>query len=844
MDFKRLLPHAIAVGILLAVAALFYAPNAFSGKVLPQGDNDKARGMQTEVMQYLKKGEASPLWTNSAFGGMPAFQIYVRGKEAVLRAVTRTAFLGQDISAMWAQTFTAMFMVYLLLTVMRVDWRVSIFGALSYGITTYNVDILEAGHSTKMMALALAPGMLAGALLISWQRYLLGGGLLALITASQLYVNHVQITFYTLLLIGIYFLVDLVAAIRHRTYISWLKSAAVVGVALLIGLSANLAKLWPTYEYSKETIRGKSELAAKAEKGDGLDKSYLFGWSYGVGESLTLLVPHYAGGGAGETVANTKLFKAVTRQMPPDMTRRDMERQIAPLFYNGKQPFVGTAIYFGAIVCFLALLGAFLVRGNEKWWLLISGLFMVSLAWGSNFFLNDIWYNVLPLFNKFRAVSMALGAGQLCFALLAALGLQKLMDGDVAVAAKKQALWIAAGGTALLCLIAIATAGGSGPNDQMLAQNPELMRLLAQDRVSLARNDAFRSLGFIALAIVLLLVYLQGRLKAAYTVAAIAALALLDHWMVCTRTLNPDKYEDRKTSTAAPQPEDYDKEILKDTDLHYRVLDLARGGITGNATTSYFHKSISGYHAAKLQRFQEVTERYLEGNQEPSFMRVLGMMNTKYIVTPQKQVVPNPAACGHAWLVKHYTIVPNGDAELDALATLNPLDSAVVQQSFAAALQGLDLSGADTAAQIKMTEYHPDKMTYKYTSATEQLAIFPEQYYPADKGWNCYINGQPVKGYVKANYMLRGLRLPAGQDLTVEMRFEPRSFYTGSTVAQAATIVALLAFLGGLFWLFRYFQPTDPNQLSEIVRAAAAVPERKPAATPGTKAPVKPKKKG
>jgi len=837
MDFKRLLPHLIAVAALMLVAAVYFAPNAFNGKVLSQPDNDRARAMQTETRQFLEKEGKAPLWTNSPFGGMPAYQIYSSVQGNLTKPVYKSLFLWTDYTAAWAQVFVAMFCMYLLLSVFKADWRVAIFGALAFGITSYNVDIIEAGHSTKMAALALAPGVLAGAALIFNGRLLLGGGLLALFTAMQLYANHVQITYYSLLLIGIYSLAQLVDAIRHKTLVNWVKQNVVVGLVLLIGFACNLSRLWPTYEYSQETIRGKSELKKDEARGDGLNKDYLFGWSYGVGESFTLLIPHHAGGGANESYKNTELYKTFVRKYSQQLPPQQADQQTAALMYTGDQPFVGTAIYFGAIVCFLFLLGAFLVQGNTKWWLLAGGAFMVSLAWGKNFFLNHLLYDYLPMFNKFRAVSMAMGMGQLCFAALAALGLQKICDPDISVERKKRALWMALGSIGILFVIAMMCTSDSGPRDEMLAQVPDLMSALQKDRSALWRGDALRSLGFILAAVGLIWFYLKGSLKANLTVVAIALLALTDHWFVCNRTLDSSKYVEKKEATALPKEEAFDLQIKQDKDLHYRVLDYARGKMTVNAAASYFHKSMSGYHAAKLQRYQDVVDKYFgdvfpqDERMLPGVLQLAGLFNVKYLVKPTGEVVPNTAALGNAWFVKGWKTAPNGDAELDALARLNFRDSAVVQQSFASTLEGLNIQ-PDSNATIRLTSYHPDKMAYEYSAATEQLALFSEMWYPPAKGWKCYLNGQPAPDFIKADYLIRAMRLPAGQNQKLEMRFEPRSFYLGETVSMAASVLALLLFFGGLFFWYRRHPLSDPNQLADLEPEKKEKPARAAPAAP------------
>lgn len=792
MDFKKIIPHAIAAVVLLLAAMIFFAPNAFDGKVLPQPDNDKARGMQREIQDYMKKGEPSPLWTNSAFGGMPSYQIYVRQEPDLIRPFAQAPFLWTGISSVWAQVFGAMMMMYLFLSVLRLDWRTALLGALGYGITSYNIDILEAGHTTKMLALAMTPGILAAGVLLLRGNWLLGGGMLALFTAMQITVNHVQITYYTFILLGLYFLFELAGALRSGAIMTWAKGAAIAAVVVGLGVATNAAKMMSTLEYSQETIRGKSELSEKASKGDGLDKDYLFGWSYGIKESFTLLTPHFAGGGANESFKDTRLYKAV-----PAESRRGL----SSIYYTGDQPFVGTAIYFGAVIIFLAFLGAFLAKGSKKWWLITGGLFMISLAWGKNFFLNDIFYDHLPMFNKFRAVSMALGLGQLCFAALAALGLQAFLSDQYAVKDKQRALYLSAGITVGLSLLALMLADNSGANDKVLSGNPQLLKLLMEDRGDLVSSDVMRSVGFIAVAALALFLYTKGTLKAGVAALALVFLSLVDNWTVCTRTISADKYTTAKSVTSAPAPEAFDKEIMADKDIHYRVLDLARGDIAGNAVNSYFHKSINGYHAAKLQRFQEVVEKYLGSNLNSS-LHILGMMNTKYIILPKGQVFRNPMAYGHAWFVKHYEVVPDADAELNALEKLNPRDTAVLQASFAGALQGLAIQ-PDSNATIDLTAYHPERMEYTYSATTEQLAVFPEQYYPASKGWKCYLNGQPYQDVIKVDYLLRGLRLPAGKDMKLEMRFEPTSWKTGTTIALVSSVLTILLFAAGIFMAYR-----------------------------------------
>jgi len=807
MDFRRFLPHLIAVGVLMLVSLMVFSPNAFQGKVLPQQDNDNARGMQTETRRYLDTEGKAPLWTNSAFGGMPGYQIYADAKGNLTIPVFRAVFLWSDVGTVWIQVFVAMVFMYLFLLVLGIDWRVGLIGALGYGITSYHVDILEAGHTTKMLALALAPAIFAGAVLLYRGNFLSGGSLMGLALALQIHSSHVQITYYSGLLLVFLAIFSLLDAVRSGALKQWAIASGIALAASGLAFAANLPRLWTTYEYTQETIRGRSELSSKSAKGDGLDKDYLFGWSYGIGESLTLLVPHYAGGGAGESPASTKLFKALSKQMPPGTTKRQMERQVSALLYSGEQPFVGTAIYFGAALIFLAILGVFLSENRARWWLLTGGVFTIILAWGKHFFLNDLFFDVLPLFNKFRAVSMALGMGQLCFAALAAIGVQAFMSMDSSAEEKKRALFWSAGIAASGCLLALLSASTTGPNDEALAQNPDLLRLLEEDRAAMVRSDVMRSLAMIGIAFTILSLYLTGRLRAALGVFALSALILADHWGVVSRTLTADKWVNKKTATAPPAPEAFDQQIQQDPDIHYRVLDLSRGGITGNATTSYFHKSLSGYHAAKLQRFQDVVDMYLNAKLGEN-LHIVGMMNGKYIVTQQKQVIPNTMALGHAWFVQHITAVATPDDELQALGSLNPKDTALIAEAYLGALRGFQPT-ADTNATIELISYHPDKMVYKYSAATDQFAVFPEMYYPPSKGWSCYVDGERSGDFTKVDYLLRGMRLPAGKERILEMRFEPRSFYVGEKVSLIGSILLLIAAVAALFFWYR--SPPAPS---------------------------------
>jgi hypothetical protein len=464
------------------------------------------------------------------------------------------------------------------------------------------------------------------------------------------------------------------------------------------------------------------------------------------------------------------------------------------------------------------------VRGVEKWWLIAGAFFAISLAWGDHFFLNTLFYDYLPMFKKFRAYTSAFGAGQLMVSCLAALGLQKIFDEDISKESKIKAVKIAFGITAGLCVLAIlGTFMGdfSGPNDDGFGkQNPDILKLLLEDRPAVARMDAFRSLLFIVLAAGLVWFYLKNSLKSAVAVGLIGLVTLADVWLVCTRTISGDKYESAKEAASDPVPNDIDRQIMADKDLSFRVLDLSRGGITGNATSSFFYKSLSGYSAAKMALYQDVVEKYLSSSMKFA-LPITGMLNGKYLITAPDEknpsrIVKNPNALGNAWFIKKIVAVADADAELNGLANFNPRDSMLVQTKNLGDLASWQYAG-DTTDYIKMTAYSPDKMVYEYSAKSPSVAAFSEIYYPHEKGWNTYLNGQMMPDQIfKADYLIRGLKLPAGQKQVLEMRFEPQSVKTGNTITLISSAIALLLFVAALFFHFKNHDAADPNQLSEM----------------------------
>jgi len=823
---RRIVPHLVALVLMFLATFLLYSPYFTSGKVLNQGDTIRAYGMQAEMNKIEKETGKAPLWTQSMFAGMPTFQIRPPDRGNFTRHLLNGMMFNNSMTNVPWVIFMAMFCTYFLLIVLGLDWRIAIMGSVCYGLSTFYVDIAEAGHATKMMALALMPGLFAGAIMALRGKYLLGGAVFGLFVALQVLVNHIQITYYVFLTIGLLVLVKLWLGFKQNQLRNAVTGVGALALAGIMGLAANTSRLWPTYEYSKETIRGKSELVAKAVKGDGLDKEYAFSWSYGIGESMTLLVPNFYGGGASQTFKGTETYNKVfnnilagnaEKGMPQDEARKNAEQQVASLFYTGDQPFVGVAIYFGAIICFLFVLGAVLIRSPYKLWLLLSAIFTLTISWGGNFFLNDILFDYFPMFNKFRAVSMALGLAQFFCVVLAVWGLQELMNSGIERDRKIKALYWGAGITGGLVLVGIIMSSGMsfiGKSDQNLG--PELTEIIKKDRASLLRADAFRSLFLIAIAAGLIWAYINGKIKSTIAISAVGLLAIGDIVLINKRILFDEKFEKPVSLQAGPTPTTLDKQVLADKDPDFRVLDLRGGNPFTNANTSYFHKSLGGYHAAKLMRYQELVERYL--SQPGQYLNIVGMLNGKYILQDDEKggvAIPNPQAMGNAWFVRNFKLVESADQEMEALDKLDPKETVIVRSTDKDKLSKW-ASDTDTAATIQLTTYHPDKMVYDYQSSTGQIAVFSEIYYPSSKGWSVKLDGKAFDDFFKVNYLLRGLVVPSGKH-TIEMEFHPNSFYEGEVISKTFSSVLLILFLLGTIWFFWKEGLPDVTHMQEII---------------------------
>jgi hypothetical protein len=817
--------------VFVAVALAFFYPVVFENKTMQRYDNIQSEGMQAEMRKVAEETGTLPLWTNSMFSGMPTYQILYKS-DNVLEKPFKLFLWGNGMAPPHTAMILVMLGVYILLLTMKVDWKLSMAGAVCFMLGTNFMDLIITGHATKVIALGYLAPTLAGVLLAFRGKYLLGGAMAAFFMGMELWANHVQVTYYFLLTLVCFGFVALYRSVKNGTLANFGKASATVIVAFLLAFATNTGRLWSTYEFSAETIRGKSELSEgilsenSNVSSKGMSKSYAFSWSLGKLETFTLLVPKFMGETSGKNYLNQRGSEAIrvlqnspTMRQVPQAQQQQIFQQLAQYtsYYWGNQPFVGGPFYFGAIVLLLFFMGAFLVKSRAKWWLISGAILMVMVSWGRHFpILNYTFYDYLPMFNKFRAVTTSLSVGWLMVLTLGFWGLKEFFDANRSAEEKRKALFYGAGIVGVLLLVALfisfgmvelmpaekmadlrALAAENQGAQLMLQLVEEMQPALEADRGSFMRGDIFRSFLYVALAFGAMFFFVKQDSKPKYLIYIVLALAVLDLGGVAKRYFNENTFINKQQNQEVVAPTPADQQILQDPDPHYRVFDSQRGGFS-SSIASFHHKSVGGYNAAKLMRYQELIEKYL--NNPGAYPHIYDMLNTKYFVNGGRPV-RNPNALGNAWFVNSYEIVEDGDAEFLGLADLKPGEKALVQKKFAAPLEGLNIK-VDSSATIKLTSYHPDRMEYEYSANSEQLAVFSEIYYPSEKGWKLYLDGEEID-LIKANYLLRAARLPAKQNGKLEMVFEPKSYYTGETISLIASLIVLLAFLIMVGWQFK-----------------------------------------
>ena len=802
--FKKALPHLTAVLLFLLLPAIYFSPQ-LEGKKLNQHDTNTATGMAKEITDYNKTHSDLALWTNSMFGGMPAYLIGLPTYSMIspIYALT-TLFDWRPISFV----FLYLMGFYIALLLFGLNPWISLVGAIAFGFSSYNFVIIVAGHNTKAIAIGYMAPMI-GALYHSWKKNLwIGSAFFALFLALQIYANHLQITYYTMLTILIFGIAELYFAIREKQIKDFLKRSCVVVLFALIAISANAERLWTTYEYGKFSLRGPSELTNdKGNKTSGLDKDYATGWSYGVDETMTLLIPNFKGGASminfGENSSTAELLR--TNNVP---NVNSIVKQLPG--YWGTQPITSGPVYAGAIVLFLFVLSLFLTKGAIRTWIIAATIFSILLSWGRNFMpLTDFFLEYFPGYNKFRTVSMILVIVSFTIPLLASIGLHKIFTEEIDKAQWKKALTWSVALTAGISFLFFLLPGLSGSfvsaND---SQMPEWIQSgLIADRKAFLRADALRSALFILATAVILWVYVSKKIKFNYALLFIGFLILVDMWGVNKRYLNDDNFiVEQKARNPYPATK-ADKEILKDKS-EFRVLNLSVDPFN-EASTSYYHQSIGGYHGAKMRRYQELINFHIgneiqqlgtklnklksEAGVDSLFigLNALNMLNTKYMIyNPEAAPIVNTKAMGSAWTVKSYQLVDNADQEIAVLGKADLSKVIVVDKKFQPLL-GNVTSGNSGASKLLLKSYSPNQLVYNYSGKGNEIAVFSEVYYP--KGWNAYIGGKLVPHF-QANYLLRAMVLQEGT-YDIIFKFEPLSYRLGKQISMVSSLLLLL-FIG------------------------------------------------
>ncbi len=797
-SLKHLLPPFLIIAGFLVISYIYFYP-VLEGKVLRANDSSVSNYISKEIRDYRAANGKDPLWTNSIFSGMPGYLILTRHPGNLMRHVDNVLrVFKMPVSVL----FLAMTGFYVLLLMLGVNRWIAAAGAVAYGFSSFLFQILAAGHNTQAIALAYMAPMIGGV----WYAYrhdaIKGALFTAFILSLELLANHPQITYYAGLCLLVFIITEFIWSVREKTVPKFLKTSAILIIPVIIAIGVNFGNLYTVYEYSKYSMRGKSDLVTENRNmSSGLDRDYIVNWSYGIDETMNLLIPNYKGGSSKPFDRDSETVKALRQNNMASASNQVMK-------YWGTQPGTDGPHYMGAIIIFLFVLGLIITKGREKWWLLIATILSVMLSWGKNFMpFTNLFIDFFPGYNKFRAVTMTLVIAQFCIPFLGILALRDIYESSISRKDIIKGLKIAFGitGGLLLLIIAIPGIAGSFLNQGEVGYPDWLKTAMVSDRKELLRTDALRSLVFVTAGAAVLLAFIKDKLRKEYSIVVIGVLVLLDLWTVDKRYLNSDRFERPSAIQKSVVPTPADAFILKDQSYN-RVLNLAVSTFNDNTPTSYFHKSIGGYHGAKLKRYQELIDSALlreinafigaAGNARsaedliPPLAKApaLNMLNTRYIIyNPEAPPVINPYALGNAWFVENPVFVENANQEIMAINSLNPVTDAVIDKKFRDLVTGTSYPPAhgDT---IYLTSYQPNELIYKYSAATEKLIVFSEIYYPA--GWKCYVDGTE-KPYMRANYVLRAMVAPAG-DHEIKFSFNPESFVTGNKVSLASSILLFL----------------------------------------------------
>ena len=811
---KRIIPDIVAIVVFAIISFAYFYPAVTEGRILSQHDSVAGIGAGQEGKEYLERTGERTRWTNSIFGGMPTYQMapsydstdWLKGIENLYHLYLPTY--------VW-YVFVMLLGFYILLRAFNFKVWMAGLGAIVWAFSSYFFIIIAAGHIWKFITLAYIPPTIAGMVLCYRGKLLLGGLVTALFVALQISSNHVQMSYYFLFVMLFMAIAYGVQAFRENALASYGKRTGVLVLAGLLGVCINLSNLYHTYEYSKESMRGKSELVkenAANQTSSGLERDYITQWSYGIGETFSLLVPNVKGGASVPLAANEKAMEKANPMYGSIYSQLGQ--------YWGEQPGTSGPVYVGAFVVFLFILGLFVVKGPMKWALLAATILSILLSWGKNFMgFTDFFIDYVPMYNKFRAVSSILVIAEFTIPLLAMLALKEVVSHPQLLQERRKDFWISfglTGGLALLFAMLpkvffssyVSTMEMNALQSIPANQLVPLLANLEEVRMSLFTSDAWRSFFIILIGAGLVWAYGMGKLKQTALIGALAVLCLVDMWDVNKRYLYDDQFVDKQVQTQGFQQSETDKMILADEALDYRVLNLASNTFNEN-NTAYWHKSIGGYHAAKLRRYQEMIEEHISGEMnglfqsvadagaemeqlDPAEFPVLNMLNTRYFIFPLQggQTVPlkNPFALGNAWFVNEVEYVNNANEEIAAIHGLDPIQKAIVDKKFEAQVKPMP---TDSTATISLLAYEPNYLKYEVNTEKGGTVVFSEIYYP---GWQSTIDGEEAP-HGRANYILRAMNVPAGKHV-VEFKFDPTSLHVTENIAFISLgLLALLAII-------------------------------------------------
>ena len=800
LNFKSLYPHALAVLAFLLLTVVYFAPT-LQGKDLVQDDAINSRGWGQDLREYHEETGEYAHWSNAMFGGMPANYTYMPESPNVFRHI------GRFLTLSWmgwtgrhnGYIFLSFICFYIFLLSMGCRSWLCFMGAVAYTLCSYNFIIINAGHMNKALVMAtMAP--IIGGVVMCYRGKLLCGSLVTLLFAGlNIYWNHQQISYYLLLTLLILAVVYGVYAVREKAFASFLKATGVLAVVAVLAILPSVGQLWPTMDYAKESVRGGTVLQPKGgdeAASSGLDIDYAYAWSYGIDETLTLLVPNIYGASSHYNLGTDSEVYKVLRPAYGASQAKQVVRQMPA--YWGAQPFTSGPVYVGAIVCFLFVLGICLVKGRERWWLVAATLLSLVMAWGKYLpLVNNFLFYHLPLYNKFRAPSMALVIASLTMVTLGILAVAEFMKRRNEGGCEKEltrslliSFAVAGGLSLLLALFGGAMFDFSAPGDG--GYPSVLVDALRADRENMMLSDAWRSFLFIAAAFAALLVYVHTKMRSGYLVALLTLLVLADLWTVDKRFLSWDMFVPKRAATEIT-PTAADKVIMRDTHPDYRVLNLATSTFN-DSRTSYFHKSVGGYSPAKLRRYQDIIDTYFSRDLN---MNVLNMLNVRYVIIPSEeggpQVQMNPEAYGNCWFVDSIAWTSTPDDEIQAIGDGDLLSCAYIEKSWQQQFTHSNeyCNPVDSASYIVLDEYrNPGHITYKSNAQAAHLAVFSEVYY---KTWKAYIDGKEVP-LLRANYLLRALPVPAGEH-KIELRCVDKVILTSAKISLISSLLVGLLML-------------------------------------------------